>query len=142
MTEFLLEILKTLLMAISYTFGFWVGFFICWPMIKSIIKTFKEDENQEEYEELKITNGDGKRIKKSDADFVVKMTGPVLKKLTNGKNGIKLRIRVDDNDEYGFLRVAAIHEDGSENETKIFIREFLSGDDEIIDRLKKELNLD
>lgn len=42
MTEFLLEILKMLLRGISYTFGFWVGFFICWPMIKSIIKTFKD----------------------------------------------------------------------------------------------------
>ena len=70
------------------------------------------------------------------------MVGPVFTKLTNGKNRIKLRVRVDDNDEYGFLRVAAIHEDGSENETKIFIREFLSDDDEVVDRLKKELNLE
>ena len=142
MTEFLLEILKILLMAISQTFGFLVGFFICWPMIKSIIKTFKEDENQEEYENMNVLDVNGKRIKKRDEDKVKKMVGPVFNKLTNGRNGIKLRIRIDDNDEIGFLRVTAIHEDGSENETKIFIKEFVSGDDAVIDRLKKELNLD
>ena len=47
MAEFLLEILKTLLMAISYTFGFWVGFFICWPMIKSIINKRRWKKNKE-----------------------------------------------------------------------------------------------
>ena len=142
MTEFLLGILKILLMAISQTFGFLVGFFICWPMIKSIIKTFKEDENQEEYEDMNVLDVNGKRIEKRDEDKVKKMVGPVFNKLTNGRNGIKLKVRVDDNDEFGFLRVTAIHEDGSENETKIFIKEFVSCDDAVIDRLKKELNLD
>ena len=117
--------------------GFLFGFMLVIIGTSKFNLTDKEGDN-----EMNVFGKNGKRIKKSDEDTLVKAIGPVYNKLTNGNNGIKLRIRVDDNDEYGFLRVAAIHEDGSEKETKIFIREFLSNDDEVVDRLKKDLDLE